>query len=46
MKTTTFKSTNEIFNGFALLNEEMIKVRGGDGEGEPIVKPTPPPVKI
>lgn len=45
MKTITFDSTNEIFNGFALLNEEMLKVRGGEG-GEPIVKPTPPPVAI
>lgn len=46
MKTITFESTNEIFNGFAMLNEEMIKVRGGDGNGEPIVRPTPPPVAI
>lgn len=45
MKTITF-STTEIFNGFELLNEEMIKVRGGDGDMEPIVKPTPPPVMI
>jgi hypothetical protein len=46
MKTTSFKSTNEIFNVFALLSEEMINVRGGGDEGDPIVRPTPPPIKI
>jgi len=46
MKTITFESTNEIFNGFAMLNEEMIKVRGGDGGLEPTVKPTPPPIAL
>jgi hypothetical protein len=38
--------TKDIFSTFALLNEEMINVRGGDGEGEPEVHPTPPPVMI
>lgn len=44
MKTMTFELANEIFNGFELLNEEMMKVRGGDNE--PIVKPSLPPVLI
>jgi hypothetical protein len=43
MKTLNFELTKDIFDQFALSNEEMIYVRGGD-EGE--VKPTPPPVKI
>ena len=38
MKTLNFEQTNDIFNEFALTNEEMINVRGG--EGEPIVIPT------
>lgn len=45
MKTLNFKKSNEFFAEFALTNEEMIKVRGGDG-GDPILKPTVPPVKI
>lgn len=46
MKTQTFELTKDIFSTFALLNEEMIKVRGGNDEGEPEVHPTPPPVMI
>jgi hypothetical protein len=45
MKTLNFKKTNEFFTEFALSIDEMIKVRGGD-EGDPIVKPPIPPVKI
>ena len=45
MKTLNFKKTEDIFAKFALSNEEMINVRGG-GEGEPILKPPVPPVKI
>lgn len=44
MKTLNFEKTNNIFTGFALSNEEMINVRGG--EGDPIVLPNIPPVKI
>ncbi|MEI6049518.1 MAG: hypothetical protein WCS03_11515 [Bacteroidota bacterium] len=44
METLNFELTVDIFNKFALSNEEMIYVRGG--EGEPIIKPNPPPVKI
>jgi hypothetical protein len=43
MKTQTFELTKDIFNTFALANEEMINVRGG---GEPEVHPTPPPILI
>ena len=43
MKTLKFEKTNEIFNGFALSNEEMINVRGG---GDPIALPSTPPIKI
>jgi hypothetical protein len=43
MKNQTFELTKDIFTSFTLLNEEMINVRGGDGEGEPIVKPSIPP---
>lgn len=45
MKTLNFKKTENTFAKFALSNEEMINVRGG-GEGEPIIKPPVPPVKI
>ncbi|MFA5819726.1 MAG: hypothetical protein WC854_10680 [Bacteroidales bacterium] len=44
MKTLNFELTKDIFNEFALSNEEMIYVRGGDGEPQPI--PTPPPIII
>lgn len=44
MKTLNPELTKNIFNEFALSNEEMIHVRGG--QGEPIAIPTPPPVKI
>ena len=44
MKTLNFEKTREIFAEFTLTNEEMIKVRGGEGEGNLI--PPPPPVKI
>jgi hypothetical protein len=46
MKTLKFELTKDIFNEFALSNEEMIYVRGGDAQGDPISYPTPPPVKI
>jgi len=44
MKTLKFDLANDIFNEFALSNEEMIKIRGG--ESDPIVLPTRPPIKI
>ncbi len=44
MKTLNFNLTEDIFNEFALTNEEMICVRGG--EGDPIALPTNPPIKI
>jgi len=46
MKTLNFKKTNLFFNEYALTNNEMLKIRGGDGLGEPIIIPPVPPVKI
>jgi len=42
MKTLDVEKTVDIFADFALSNEEMINVRGGDGDH---MLP-PPPVKI
>ena len=44
MKTLNFDLTKDIFNEFELSNEEMICVRGG--EGDPISLPNNPPVRI
>jgi hypothetical protein len=44
MRTTGLELNIEIFNEFALSNEEMIFVRGG--EGDPVNPPNTPPVKI
>jgi hypothetical protein len=44
MKTLTLESTKDIFTAFALTNEDMINVRGGEGEPQPL--PTVPPIKI
>lgn len=44
MKTLNFELTKGIFDEFALTNDEMINVRGGDIEPTP--RPTPPPIKI
>ena len=44
MKTLNFELTSDIFNEFALTNEEMIYVRGGDGE--PVPMPPQPPIII
>jgi len=44
MKIQNFKLAEVGFSEFALSNEEMIYVRGG--EGDPIALPTPPPIKI
>ncbi len=44
MKTLNFDLTKSIFDEFALSNEEMINVRGG--EIDPIPMPNPPPIKI
>ena len=44
MKTLNFELTRDIFNEFALSNEEMIYVRGGDGD--PISVPVLPPIII
>jgi hypothetical protein len=44
MKTLNFEKTKSIFDEFALSNEEMINVRGGDLD--PLPTPTKPPIKI
>ncbi len=44
MKTLNDELANGILNEFALTTEEMICVRGGDGD--PIINPTEPPIKL
>jgi hypothetical protein len=44
MKTLNFEKTNDIFAEFTLSDEEMINVRGG--QGDPIIIPVPPIIKI
>jgi hypothetical protein len=44
MKTQTNLVTIDIFDTFALSNEEMINIRGG--EGDPIVMGTVPPIVL
>jgi hypothetical protein len=44
MKTLNFELTNCNFDEFALTNEEMINVRGG--EIDPTPMPSTPPIKI
>ncbi len=44
MKTLNFELTKGMFDEFALTNDEMINVRGGDIEPTPM--PILPPVKI
>jgi hypothetical protein len=39
MRTLDQKLTKDIFNEFALSNEEMIIIRGGDGDPTPPIKP-------
>jgi hypothetical protein len=45
MKTKILETTFEVFATFALSNDEMISVRGGD-DGEPVPSPPLPPIKI
>ena len=44
MKTLDKELTNVILSEYALTTEEMICVRGGDGD--PIINPPDPPIKI
>ena len=46
MKTLNFKKNNDVFSNFTLTSIEMIKVRGGGVEDEPVIKVVPPPIKI
>jgi hypothetical protein len=45
MKTLNLKNIDEILNEYALSVEEMICVKGGE-DGDPILKPSVPPIKI
>jgi hypothetical protein len=45
METLKMKNIDEILAEYALTVEEMICVKGGDA-GEPILKPSTPPIKI
>ena len=45
METLNLKNFGEILNDYVLSVEEMICVKGGDA-GDPIIKPSVPPVKI
>lgn len=45
MKTLNLKNIDEILNEYVLSVEEMICVKGGNA-GDPILKPSIPPVKI
>jgi len=42
MKTLNLEKSKNIFAEFALSSVEMIKVRGGDGDPQPIL----PPIRI
>ena len=44
MKTQNSIVTIDIFNTFALSNEEMINIHGG--EGDPIIMGTLPPIVV
>jgi hypothetical protein len=44
MKTKNNETSFDIFAVYTLTNEEMISVRGG--EGDPIILPSNPPIKI
>ena len=45
MKTHNFDTNFDIFVVFALSNDEMITVRGGN-DGEPTPTTPPPPIRI
>jgi hypothetical protein len=44
MKTTNSQTSKDIFTDYAISNEEMIYIRGG--EGDVIIKTTIPPIVI
>jgi len=46
MKTLKLEIVKEILREFVLSEEELICVRGGCMDGDPIVMPNPPPVKL
>ncbi len=47
MKTRNLTGDFDYFAAFALTNEEMIAIRGGNSDGgdEPVMVPPPPPIK-
>ena len=46
MKTMNIEILKDVCGEFLLSDEEMIRVRGGAEDGDPIILPNPPPVKI
>lgn len=46
MKTFNIEILEEIYSEFILSDGEMMCVRGGSEDGDPIILPNPPPVKI
>jgi hypothetical protein len=44
MKTLNLELAFDFLNEFALTNEEMINVRGG--ESDPIIMPQMPPIRV
>jgi hypothetical protein len=44
MKTLNHELASDNFNEFALTNEEMINIRGG--ESDPIILPSMPPIRV
>jgi hypothetical protein len=46
MKTKNNETSFDIFAVYALTNEEMITVRGGDADGGPTPVTPNPPIKI
>ena len=45
MENLNLEQIKNIFNEYVLKFDEMIRVKGGD-DGEPIVVPNPPKIKI
>ncbi len=45
MKAKNNDAVNEIFEGYSLTCEEMIRIRGGE-DTDPVILPNPPKVKV
>jgi hypothetical protein len=46
MKTLNFEKSFDIFAEYVLSNEEMITIKGGDGDPVPLPPTLPPPIVI